>query len=95
MKYMVFIIYVIVIGQFINSKPIVKENSTLRGKLFYKTSGLINFIIGFIGMVTVNTFLRGKKIIPQFYVWVALIGFSIMIMYAMYCIYKMIVSTEP
>ena len=94
MKYMIFIIYVIVIGQFINSKPIGKKNSVRRGHLFYKTSALINFIIGFIGIFIVNTFLRGKEIIPQFFVWIALIGFLIMIIYAMYCIYKMLVSTE-
>lgn len=94
MKYMVFVIYVIVITQFINSKPVCKANSMQRGKEFYKISGIFNVTGGMFGMIAVNMFLRDKNIIPQTYVWIALIGFSIAMMYGLYCIYKMLVSIE-
>lgn len=94
MKYMVFIIYVIVIMQFVNSKPICKANSIRRGRQFYKISGIVNVIVGTFGMFAVNTFLRDKNIIPQTFVWFALIGFWITMMYGIYCIYKMLVSIE-
>lgn len=95
MKYMVFVIYVIVIMQFINSKPVCKANSIRRGREFYKISGIINVTGGMFGMLAVNMFLRDKNIISQAFVWIALIGFAITMMYGMYCIYKMLVSTEP
>jgi len=94
MKYMAFVIYVIVIMQFINSKPVCKANSTQRGKKFYKISGIFNVTGGLLGMIAVNMFLRDKNIIPQTYVWIALIGFFITMMYGLYCIYKMLVSVE-
>lgn len=95
MKYMVFIIYVMVIIQFINSKPVCKANSIQRGQRFYKISGIINVAGGMFGMLAVNMFLRDKNIIPQNFVWILLIGFMITMMYGIYCIYKMIVSNEP
>lgn len=95
MKYMVFIIYIIVVMQFINSKPIVKGNGTHRGRNFYKISGVVNLIVGMFGMVAVNMLLRDKNIIPQVFVWIALIGFAITMIYGMYCIYKMMVTDEP
>lgn len=52
-------------------------------------------IVGMFGIHAVNMFLRDKNIIPQTFVWIALIGFAIIMMYGMYCIYKMLVSTEP
>lgn len=94
MKYMVFVIYVIVITQFINSKPVCKTNSMPRGREFYKISGIFNMIGGMLGMTAVNMFLRDKNIIPQTYVWILLIGFFITMMYGVYCIYKMLVSIE-
>lgn len=94
MKYMVFVIYVITAIQFINSKPITK-NGVYRGYNFYKISGLINIVVGMFGMLAVNILLRDKNIIPQVFVWVALIGFAITMMYGMYCIYKMMTTSEP
>ena len=95
MKYFVFLTYLMVCFQFINSKPVPTKKSIPRGRNFYKISGVINFILGFAGMVLVNIFLRGKDIIPAFFVWAALIGFMLVIIYAMYCIFKMVVSCEP
>lgn len=94
MKYMVFVIYVIVIMQFVNSKPVCKANSIRKGHEFYKISGIVNVTSGTLGMIAVNMFLRDKNIIPQTFVWIALIGFVITMMYGLYCIYKMLVSIE-
>ena len=94
MKYMVFVIYVIVIMQFVNSKPVCKANSIRREKELYKISGIINVIGGMLGMLAVNTFLRDKNIIPQTFVWIALVGFGITMIYGIYCIYKMLISNE-
>lgn len=91
---MVFVIYVIVIAQFINSKPVCKTNGMRRGREFYKISGIINVLSGNLGMIAINIFLRDKNIIPQAFVWIALIGFMIVMMYGLYCIYKMLVSIE-
>lgn len=94
MKYMVFVIYIISIMQFINSKSVAK-NRICRGRDFYKISGVINMIVGWFGMVAVNVLLRDKNIIPQTFVWIALIGFAITMVYGMYCIYKMMITVEP
>lgn len=94
MEYMVFIIYIITVVQFINSKPSVKKNGICRGYNFYKISGVINIIVGMFGMSAVNLLLRDKNIIPQAFVWIALIGFAITMIYGMYCIYKMMVTVE-
>lgn len=54
MKWMVCIIYVIVVGQFINSKPAIKGKGTGRGHYFYKMSAGINLVFGLVGMIAVN-----------------------------------------
>lgn len=91
---MVFAIYIIMVVQFVSSKPIAK-NGMPRGRQFYKISGFINIIVGMFGMVAVNMLLRDKNIIPQVFVWIALIGFVITVIYGLYCIYKMMVTVEP
>lgn len=95
MRYMVFIIYVITVVQLLNSKPSVKENGIRRGRNFYKISGEINIVVGMFGMLAVNLLLRDKNIIPQAFVWIALIGFIITTLYGFYCFYKMMVNCEP
>jgi len=92
MEYMVILIYVVVMMQFINSKPLVKERSKCRGYSFYKRSAIINMIIGYGGMIAVNLLLRDKGIIPQSFVWMALIGFALVVIYSMYCIYRMMTT---
>lgn len=94
MSYLVFVIYVITVMQFIYSKPVAKHGNH-RGCGFYKVSGIINMVVGFFGMVSINLFLRDKNIIPQTFVWIALIGFALTMFYGVYCIYKMMVTTEP
>lgn len=95
MEWMVCIIYVIVVGQFINSKPTIKGKGTHRGNYFYKMSGIINLVIGFLGMNAVNLLLRDKGIIPEPFVWAALVGFFFVVIYGLYCIYKMMTCVEP
>lgn len=98
MRYTVFLIYIVVMVQFINSKrKTVKEDGTKgagRGYYFYRRSGIINIVLGTAGMVAVS-FLRDNDIIPQAqaFVWIALGGFIFMMFYGAYCIYKMMTST--
>lgn len=95
MKWMVCIIYVIVVGQFINSKPAIKGKGTGRGHYFYKMSAGINLVFGLVGMIAVNQLLRDKGIIPEPFVYAALVGFFFVVMYGAYCVYKMMISVEP
>lgn len=94
MKYLVFIIYVMILAEFFDFKLRGKGNSIPRGQSFYKIRCILNFMVGFGGMICVNVFLRDKDIIPPFFVWTALVGFMIIICYALYCAYKMMVSLE-
>ena len=99
MDYTVFLIYAYLITQTImdipNTKRENKGNYTRKGYQFYKIRGIINMTIGCVGMIAVNLFLTDKNIISQTFVWVALIGFMLIMLYGTYCFYKMIVSTEP
>lgn len=65
MEYLFLIIYVVIIGELIHSKPIVKAGSVGRGHNYYKVSGTINIIAGITGMMAINTLLRDKGIISQ------------------------------
>lgn len=95
MEYLFFIIYGIVIGELIHSKPIRKIGSVPRGCRYYRTSGFINIIVGMIGILAINTLLRDKGIISHTFVWIGLIGFLITMIYGYYCIYMMLVTPEP
>lgn len=95
MKWIVCIIYVIVVGQLINNKPAVKGKGTHRGHYFYKMSAVINLVFGFVGMIAVNQLLRDKGIIPEPFVLAALVGFFLVVMYGAYCCYKMLTCVEP
>lgn len=95
MENLVFIIYGIVIVQLIHSKPIVKSDSVPRGSHYYRNSGLINIIVGNLGMLAINMFLRDKGIIPQTFVWIGIIGFGLTMVYGCYCICRMMFTTEP
>ena len=46
-------------------------------------------------MTAINLLLRDKGIIPQMYVWIGLIGFMLIEFYGLFCIIKMILSSEP
>lgn len=47
MEYMVFVIYVIVVAQFIDSS-VENTERTQKGRTFYKYSAISNMVIGFI-----------------------------------------------
>lgn len=94
MEYLFFLLYVAVLGQFFVSKP-KKNVGYPKGRSFYKVSGIINLIFGFGGMIAVNLLLRDKDIISQIYVWIGLIGFILVGLYGMFCIVKMMLSSEP
>lgn len=97
MKYLFFLLYVIVVGEFLFSSPIkIKKNSgNPRGRYFYKLSGIINVIFGSSGIIAINILLMNKNIIPQMYVWIGIIGFMLIEIYGMFCIVKMMLSVEP
>ena len=96
MKYLVFVIYVYVVGQLLRSKPkSTNKGSVPKGRNFYKLNGVINSIFGFAGMIAINQFLRDKGIIPEMFVWIALVGFLMVALYGMYCMVMMMVSMEP
>ena len=99
MEYMVFLSYLIFIAQVIMNRPITKKENegsyTCKGYRFYKIRGIINVTVGLAGMIAVNLFLPDHNVISQTFVWVALIGFMLLMLYGTYCLYKMIVSTEP
>lgn len=92
-----FIVYIIAISIFIyNNNKTANKNSTYAysPKNFYKINGIINYILGFSGMICINTFFRDKDIIPQFLVWIALILNFLILINGLYCIYKMLVSND-
>lgn len=97
MELLVFIIYGVVVAEWIfgNKTETAKGSTTItRGHTYYKISGILNMTIGMIGLLLVNLFLRGKYIIPEWSVWVGMIGFIFMMFMGMYNIYKMMASTN-
>lgn len=94
MEYLFYLLYVAVAAQLFNSKP-KKNIGYPKGRSFYKVSGIVNVILGVAGMTAINLLLRDKGIIPQMYVWIGLIGFMLIEFYGLFCIIKMILSSEP
>lgn len=95
MKYLFFITYVLVIIQWCTNRKILNQNSNIRGRNYYKIAGIINMILGFCGMLVINTFIRDTEIVPQIYVYIGLFGFFFLVLYGIYCIFKMMASSEP
>lgn len=94
MEYLFYLLYVVVAAQLFISKP-KKNIGYTKGRSFYKVSGIVNVILGVAGMTAINLLLRDKGIIPQMYVWIGLIGFMFIEFYGLFCIIKMILSSEP
>jgi hypothetical protein len=94
MKYLFFFLYVWVIGQYLFAKP-QKSYGSPRGRNFYKISAFTNIILGFGGLIAVNTLLRDKNIIPQSFVWIGIIGFILILLYGLFCVVKWMCSIEP
>ena len=95
MEYLVFLIYGIIVMQFISNGDIHAKNSGGSGYKRYKIRGVINILVGLFGMRGVNVFLRDKDIVPQKFVWIALAGFAVIEIYGMYCIWKALTTNEP
>lgn len=95
MEYLFFIIYVIVVTEWIFSKPSSQNSTMLRGYTYYKASGLLNLIVGFVGMFLIDNFLRDKNIIPVWSVWVGIIGCVLFVIMGMYHIYRAMTTLRP
>ncbi len=95
MENLVYIIYVIAIVQILCGRQ-KKGNisSTPRGQAFYRSISIIDFTIGFIGMMVFNLFLRDKGIIPLWYFWTGFIGFMLFVIFGMIYFYKMMTTTQ-
>ena len=90
MEYMVFLIYAIVISQWIFSgKEKAKATYSTQGYESYKVKGIINCVFGFVGLLCFQLFLRDKGIIPAWSFWVGAVGFIIITLLGMINIIKM------
>lgn len=89
MKYLVFIIYGIVIGEVVFSKP-GKHSSVRRGSSYYKVSGILNMIVGLAGAWVFDNILRKQNFLSEQFVGLGMAGFGIMGLYGIYCVYRTI-----
>lgn len=97
MEYLVFVIYILVVGQFVCCKHVENKGYNEyvpKGRAFYALSGIINISVSSLGINIINFFLKDKDVIPECLVWIALVGFLLMCFYGIYCIVKIIMSLE-
>ena len=90
MKYSVFIIYVLIVCQLIDSMPIT--GGVARGHYYYESHGIVNTILGVGGLTAFNMFLRNKNIIPETFVQIGMIGCGILFLYGVHCTIKAILK---
>lgn len=100
MEYLVFLIYGIVVSEWIFSSKVEDKNTSsyrgsYGGREYYKTLGITNIVVGNVGMFLFNYFFRDKGIIPVWSFWVGLVGFVIILFSG--CIYmvKMFTTEQP
>ena len=67
----------------------VKDSMRKRGRDYYKVTSFINVTLGIIGIYLINTFLRGKDIVPNWAVWTGLIIFLLIAILGMIQSYMM------
>lgn len=72
---LVFVIYLFVVGDLIVTLIISKRN--LLDYSYYRSTGIINILFGFIGIELFNFFLRDNGIISEWLFWVGMLGFFI------------------
>jgi hypothetical protein len=66
MEFLVFIIYGVVMSEWIFGRTSKNTTTTItRGHDYYKISGVINIAVSMAGLFLINLFLRGKDIIPE------------------------------
>ena len=94
MEFLVFVIYGIVMSEWIFGKASKNTGMGIRGRDYYKVSGMLNMITGMIGMLLFNSLLRGKDIIPEWSFWAGFIGFALIMILGMYYFIKMMISLE-
>jgi len=98
MEYLVFIIYLIVVSQWIFEKKEKNAKSSTyspHGRSHFRMKGLLNLEVGFVGLILFNLLLRDKGIIPVWSFWVGFVGFSLFVISGMVCMVKMFTATQP
>lgn len=97
MQNLVFLIFFIVVIEWIwgNKKVVDKEYVIVtRSHDYYKKSAILNMLLSKAGIISLNLFIRGKDIIPEWSVWVCFVGFIFMDILAIYHVYKMLATTN-
>lgn len=92
MEYLVFVIYLIVVTQWIfeKDKSNTKDSTSIaNGHSYYRFKGTANLLFGLIGLVIFNFLLRDKGIIPTWLFWTGFVGFVLIIISGMIYIIKM------
>lgn len=92
MEFLVFLIYGIVMAQWVFGRTSNKSSTIVRGRDFYRVNGVLGVFLGMVGCLFLNIFLRDRGIIPVWSFWVAFVGFVLVMFMGFYYIYKMITS---
>lgn len=95
MEFLVFIIYGVVMAEWVYKMSSKKSGTVTKGREHYKTHGLLNIIVGMVGLLLFNILLRDKELIPLWAFWTGFIGFTIVIRTGMFYIIKMIATELP
>ncbi len=92
MEFLVFVIYGVVMAEWIYNTPFKKSGTVTKGREHYKSHGMLNMIVGMVGLLLFNIYLRDKDIIPLWSFWTGFIGFAIVMFTGMGYIIKMITT---
>lgn len=100
MEYLFLVIYGFIVLEIFTSnkgsKDEVKNTSYIpRGRSFYFKMAIINIIVGLAGLILFNSFLRDKDIIPDWSLWLGIIGFIIIVIQAIIYVFKAMASNYP
>lgn len=96
MEILVFTIYMLVAGQFIFGKLGSKDQTNgniPHGRSFYRGSALLNFVIGGFGLPVWQMFAENS--VPTWLFYCGGTGLALLMIYAMYCVYKAMTSCAP
>lgn len=87
-------VYQFYVYQFLETQKKEKTNGSLpRGKMFYRNSAIINFVILVFGVPAWNFFVGNLD--PAWLYYVGVAGFGLIGIYAMTCVYKSITTCNP
>ena len=98
MEFLVFLIYGVVVSEWIwggRAKNNSSSSYSRQGYKHFKIVGVIYLIIGITGLLMFNYFLRDKGIIPIWSFWVGFVGFAIILIIGVINIMKMFMTNQP